>query len=103
MSLDHYRGRRLAQPIEALLDILIRSCTGSVLVNLSVLLDESDYALFVNRRLSAHPLCLSHAVLDVIQAGGRPVHLRYLVRVSVLLFTLVDLCSHWLSFVEFLT
>ena len=103
MSLDQDRGGRLAQPIETLLNILICSSTWGMLVNLSVLLDESNDALFVNGRLPAHPLCLSHAVLDVIEAGGGSVHLRDLVRVSVLLFILIDLGSHRLSFVEFLT
>lgn len=75
MSLNRDRGRGSAQSIVSFLYVLVGSSTRRVLVKLGVLLYEADDALLVNGRLSADPLRLSHAVLNVIEAWGGSVNL----------------------------
>ena len=102
MSPDGDRRWRFAQSIESLLDLLIGSRTWGMLVELGVLLYEAHDALLVNRRFSTHPLSLPHAVLDVIETGGRAVYLGNLVREAVIFFVLIDLGTQRLGLVKVL-
>ena len=73
-----------------------------MLVKFRVLLYEADDTLFVNGWLPAHPLCLPHAVVDVVEAWRGAIHFRDLVREAVIFFVLIDLGTQGLGLVEVL-
>ena len=102
MSPDGDRLWRFAQSIESLFNLLVGTSTRCVFVKFRVLLYEADDALFVNRGLPAHPLCLPHAIFDVVEAWCRAIYLRDLVREAVIFFVLIDLCTQGLGLVEVL-
>jgi len=93
---------RFAQSIESLFNLLVGAGTRCVFVKFRVLLYEADDALLVDWGLPAHPLCLPHAVLDIVEAWCGAIHLRDLVREAVIFFVLIDLGTQGLGFVEVL-